>query len=127
MRNKFLGTGEPGYHPVRKIKICLRGIALAARYDFSVGYKLVLSVVVLVLAVALRDTADMLLVVVATALMLTAEIFNSALEAVCDYLTEEEDERVGAIKDMAAAAVGMAIAAWVAVIAGEVGLVLYHQ
>ncbi|GAB7082099.1 diacylglycerol kinase [Megalodesulfovibrio paquesii] len=124
MRNKFLGTGQPGYHPLRKIRVCLHGLALAVRYDFSVAYKLGLSAVVLVVAVLLRDTVDVLLVAVATAQMLMAEIFNSALEAVCDYLTAREDRRVGAIKDMAAAAAGLSIAAWVAVLVGEVVLVL---
>lgn len=122
MRNKFLGTGQPGYHPLRKIRICLNGLALAMRYDFSVAYKLVLSAVVLVVAVLLRDTMDVLLVAVATAQMLMAEIFNSALEAVCDYLTAREDRRVAAIKDMAAAAAGLSIAAWVAVLVGEMVL-----
>ncbi|AGW14980.1 diacylglycerol kinase [Megalodesulfovibrio gigas] len=122
MRNKFLGTGQPGYHPLRKIRICLHGLALAMRYDFSVAYKLALSAVVLAVALLMRDTVDVLLVAVATAQMLMAEIFNSALEAVCDYLTAREDRRVAAIKDMAAAAAGLSIAAWVAVLVGEVVL-----
>ena len=29
MRNKFLGTGEPGYHPLRKIKV-IKDISAAA-------------------------------------------------------------------------------------------------
>lgn len=122
MRNKFLGTGEPGFHPLRKMQIWIRGLALAVRYDFSVAYKLVLSVIVLALAIIMRETVDVLLVLLATALMLMGELFNSALEAVCDYLTDEEDPRIAAIKDMASAGVALSIIAWVAVLVGEVVL-----
>lgn len=41
MRNKFLGTGEPGFHPFRKIRIMLAGLRFVFRYEFSVAYKLV--------------------------------------------------------------------------------------
>lgn len=47
MRNKFLGQGEYGYHPIRKIKVCLSGLRYAIRYDFSVAYKIYLSLFML--------------------------------------------------------------------------------
>jgi diacylglycerol kinase (ATP) len=50
----------------------------------------------------------------ATGLMLVAEIFNMAIEALCD-----RDERMGAIKDVAAAAAGVAIAVWELTLAYE--------
>ena len=43
MRNKFLGTGTPGYHPVRKVRTVISGLRYAVLYDASVAYKLVLS------------------------------------------------------------------------------------
>jgi diacylglycerol kinase (ATP) len=45
MRNKFLGTGEPGFHPFRKIRIMPAGLRFVFRYEFSVAYKLVLFMV----------------------------------------------------------------------------------
>lgn len=51
MRNKFLGTGEPGYHPIRKLRVIWSGLRSAALYDFSVAYKLVLSAVLLIVVV----------------------------------------------------------------------------
>ena len=39
-------------------------------------------------------------------------------------LQTDEDAKIGAIKDMAAAAAGLSIAAWVAVLVGEVVLAL---
>jgi len=119
MRNKFLGTGQPGFHPWRKLKVIASGLRYAVLYDLSVAYKVVLSVAVLVFAFAYRAWVDFLLVMLATAVMLAAEIFNSAVEAICDYLQAAEDEKIKAIKDMAAAATGVAILAWVLVIAFE--------
>ena len=54
MRNKFLGVGEPGYDPMRKLRTILAGLRYAVLSDFSVAYKLVLSVIVLVTAFALN-------------------------------------------------------------------------
>ena len=38
MKNKFLDTGDNGYHPLRKFKIILSGLKYAVIYDFSVMY-----------------------------------------------------------------------------------------
>ena len=119
MRNKFLGTGQPGFNPWRKLKVITSGLRYAVLYDMSVAYKVVLSLVVLVFAFAYRAWVDFLMVMLATAVMLSAEIFNSAVEAICDYLQTAEDEKIKAIKDMAAAATGVAILAWVLVLAFE--------
>lgn len=119
MRNKFLGTGQPGFHPWRKLKVIASGLRYAVLYDMSVAYKVVLSLAVLVFAFTYRAWVDFLLVMLATAVMLAAEIFNSSVEAICDYLQTAEDEKIKAIKDMAAAATGVAILAWVLVIAFE--------
>ncbi|MDG4549392.1 MAG: diacylglycerol kinase [Candidatus Contendobacter sp.] len=116
MRNKFLGTGEPGYHPLRKIKIVLSGLRFAVFYDFSVAYKMVLSAIVLVLALIFQQWVDFELILLATGLVLMAELFNSAIEAVCDFLETRENEKIRAIKDIAAAAVGISIAVWLTVI-----------
>lgn len=119
MRNKFLGTGEPGYHPLRKLRVVLSGLRYAVIYDFSVAYKLVLSAMVLALAIALRAWVDVLLIMLVTALVLIAELLNSAIEAVCDFIETRHNEKIGIIKDIAAAAVGISILAWVIVMAVE--------
>ncbi|GFK92937.1 hypothetical protein NNJEOMEG_00765 [Fundidesulfovibrio magnetotacticus] len=119
MRNKFLGTGEPGFNPWRKIKVIVSGLRFAVLCDWSVAYKVVLSALVLVLSFVYRAWVDALLVLLATAVMLASEIFNSAVEAVCDYLQTAEDAKIKAIKDMAAAATGVCILAWVLVLVFE--------
>lgn len=121
MRHKFLGIGEPGYHPLRKIATVISGLRYAVLYDWSVTYKLVLSVLVLAVAFAMRAWLDFALILLATAFVLFAEIINSAIEALCDFVEERHNEKIKIIKDMAAAAVGIAILSWVTVIAVEVG------
>ena len=112
MRNKFLGTGQKGYHPIGKIKVVLSGLKYAVRYDFSVTYKLCLSVMVLVIFFFFRQWIDFLLLAAATAMMLQAELFNSAIEAICDFLTTKENHKVKVIKDISAAATGICILLW---------------
>lgn len=119
MRNKFLGTGQPGYHPLRKLKTVLSGLRYAALYDFSVGYKLALSALLVVAAFWARQWVDVLLIVLATALVLIAEMLNTAIEALCDFVEDRQNEKIGIIKDISAAAVGVSIAAWMLIVAVE--------
>ena len=119
MRHKFLGTGDPGYHPLRKLRTVISGLRYAVVYDFSVAYKLVLSALVLSAAFALRAWVDLLLILVVTALVLVAEILNSAIEALCDFVETRHNERIKVIKDIAAAAVGISIFIWFVVLIVE--------
>ncbi|MGL5823654.1 MAG: diacylglycerol kinase, partial [Nocardioides sp.] len=79
MRNKFLGTGEAGYHPLRKIRVVIAGLHFAVRYDFSVTYKLVVSIAFISTAGLLRQWVDFVVILLATGLVLTAELLNSAI------------------------------------------------
>jgi hypothetical protein len=69
MRNKFLGTGEAGYHPLRKLRTICSGLRYAVIYDFSVAWKLVFSLLVLAAALLLRDSIDLVLIIVVTAMV----------------------------------------------------------
>jgi len=120
MRNKFTDETSPGYHPVRKVRVVVAGLSFAVRHDFSVAYKVVLSLVLVVGSAALQRWVDFVVIVLATGVVLTAELFNSAVEGVCDYLETGYDPRIGAIKDVAAAAVGVSILAWLVVVGYEV-------
>jgi diacylglycerol kinase (ATP) len=120
MRHKFLGTGEPGYHPLRKLRTIGSGLRYAVIYDFSVAWKLVFSLCILVAALFARAWVDSLLIVVVTALVLVSEIMNSAIEALCDFVEIRHNEKIGIIKDIAAAAAGIAIFTWLLVLGFEV-------
>ena len=124
MRHKFLGTGEPGYHPLRKIRTVISGLRYAVMYDWSVTYKLILSVLVLAVAFSARAWVDFLLILVVTAFVLVAEIFNSAIEALCDFVETRHNEKIKVIKDIAAAAVGISILVWLIVLGVELARLL---
>lgn len=119
MQNKFLGTGESGYRPIKKIKVVLSGLRFAVLHDFSVMYKLALSVFVVVPTFFFSSYVDVAVIMLATGVMLAAEMFNTAIEAICDFMMTDYDEKIGIIKDIAAAATGITIFVWVVVLAIE--------
>jgi diacylglycerol kinase (ATP) len=120
MRNKFLDTGSSGYNPVRKVTVALRGLYFAIRFDFAVAYKIVISTILLAGFFYYRQWLDFGIVLVATGLMLVSEIFNTAIEAVCDFVEDKENEKIGIIKDIAAGAAGLSIFIWFLIIFIEV-------
>ena len=109
----------PGYHPLKKIRIILKGIHVAVITDFSVAYKLVLSLPILVLACVFYKWVDLTIVLLATGMMLLGELFNSAIENLCDFVEPEQNPQIGIIKDIAAAAAGIGIFVWAAILIGE--------
>ena len=121
MHNKFLNTGQHGYHPIRKIMVCISGLRYAVRYDFSVSYKLVLSTIILAVSFIFRQWIDFLLIMAATGQVLIAEMFNSAIEALCDFIETKENQKIKVIKDIAAAAAGISILIWTVILCVEVG------
>jgi diacylglycerol kinase len=120
MRNKFLGTGEQGYSIGRKLRTIVSGLRYGVVYDFSVAYKMGLSVDILVAATIFHRYVDVLLLLLATGLVLVTEILNSAIEALCDFVEERHNEKIKVIKDIAAAAAGISIFVWLVVFIVEV-------
>lgn len=126
MKNKFLGTGNEGYNPFRKFKVIMAGLRFAAVSDLTVLYKIVISIVIIIPVFIFNSWLDASIIVLATAIMLSAELFNTAIEAICDFMKTDYDEKIGIIKDIAAAATGIAIFAWVAVLIIEVIALISH-
>lgn len=54
-----------------------------------------------------------------TGVVLAAELFNTAIEALCDFVETRHNEKIRIIKDIAAAGTGVAILAWWIVLAAE--------
>lgn len=119
MRNKFLGTGERGYHPLRKLKVCLSGLRYAILYDFSVAYKVILSLMILSVCFYYRQWVDFIGVFAATGLMVICEMFNTTIESLCDFVENRENEKIRVIKDIAAAATGISIVIWLIILFSE--------
>ena len=110
----------PGYDPIKKIKVVLKGLKVAVITDFSVAYKLVLSIPILLVACMFYRWVDLNIILLATGMMLLAELFNSAIEVLCDFVEPQHNPQIGAIKDSAAAAAGIAIFVWGAILIIEV-------
>ena len=110
----------PGYHPIKKIKVVLKGLKVAVIADFSVAYKLVLSIPILLVACMFYRWVDLNIILLATGMMLLAELFNSAIEVLCDFVEPQHNPQIGTIKDIAAAAAGIAIFVWAAILIIEV-------
>ncbi len=106
----------PGYDPIKKIKVVLKGLNSAVITDFSVAYKLVLSIPILIIACVLYRWVDLSIILLATGMMLLAELFNSAIEILCDFVEPQQNPQIGTIKDIAAAAAGVAIFVWAAIL-----------
>lgn len=119
MKNKFLDTGEHGYHPLRKFKVILSGLRYAVIYDFSVMYKVIISILIFIPVVIYKEWLDASLIILATGVMLAAEMFNSAIEAICDFMETRHNEKIKIIKDIAASATGVTIFVWIVVICIE--------
>jgi diacylglycerol kinase (ATP) len=45
---------------------------------------------------------------------------NSAIEALCDFIETRHNDKIGIIKDIAAASVGVAMLAWLLVLGFEI-------
>ena len=120
MKNKFLDTGEKGYHPLKKIKVVVSGLRFAVLTDFSVMYKIVLSMIILIPTMMFNGPLDASIIVLSTGIMISAEIFNTAIEAICDFMKTDYDEKIGIIKDVSAAATGVTIIVWLFVLGIEI-------
>jgi diacylglycerol kinase len=120
---KRSGRGSGG-----KLRNVGRGLFYAVRNDRSVTLLLPVSVVGLAASAILARWVDVVVLVVVTGQALTAELMNTALEKLCDVVQSGHDERIGRIKDVAAAAAGISLAAWVVVLLYEylrLGLLLF--
>jgi len=107
---------SPSYRPLRKLKVILAGLHVAVVSDFSVAYKVVLSVPVLGGAFLFRQWVDVSLILLAMGLMLISELFNSAIEVLCDFVEPQQNDHIRVSKDIAAAAAGLSILVWAAIL-----------
>ena len=87
--------------------------------DASVATILPVSAAVVVASIVFSRWVDLALVSVVTVQALAAELSNTALEKLCDFVEPRHNRKVGAIKDVAASAAGVTILAWVGVVIYE--------
>ena len=102
---------------VQSVRYALHGLKIAWQEELSFR----IQVVAMMLALALGyfceiSSVEWLFLLLAIGVVLSAEVFNTALEELCDKYKTDPDPHIGKIKDLAAAAV--LITSFVAIIVG---------
>lgn len=97
------------------------GIKAAIRTQHNIWIHLTAAVLVLVFGFLFRlSTFEWIAISMAIGMVLSAEIFNSAIELLTDMVSPEINPKAGRVKDMAAGAVLIA-----AITAAVIGLIIF--
>src|SRR4051812_33421085 len=87
----------------------LNGIKIAWQEEAHFKFHMTAASIALLASWAFHITeTQFLLVIAAIGMVMSAEIFNAALEEICDKYTSENDPHIRKIKDLAAGAVFVA-------------------
>ncbi|MCJ7932420.1 MAG: diacylglycerol kinase [Chryseobacterium sp.] len=100
-----------------------RGVFFMVKTERNFQIELLAFFVNLFLIFYLRlSGTDAALILIVSFAVLSAEIFNTAIERICDIIQPDFDKRIGFIKDIAAGAVALMAAASVGV-----GILVYWK
>lgn len=99
----------------------MKGIFTAIRTQHNIWVQITVAILVVIAGLWLDiSIAEWLFIIFAIGFVLSAEIFNSAIEMLVDLVTPEYNQKAGLIKDMAAGAVLIA-----AITAAIIGLLVF--
>lgn len=118
---KFISMRKP---PIYKSLLnAIRGVFLMLKSErnFQLEFFALLINVFLIFYLKLSNIDTVLILMVSFA-VLTAEIFNTALEKICDFIHPESDKRIGFVKDISAGAVIL-----MAILSVIVGVLVYWK
>ncbi|HVZ57498.1 MAG TPA: diacylglycerol kinase [Chitinophagaceae bacterium] len=105
------------YARLRSIRHALRGLAVALGSEHNLWIHTAATVLVVLLSFLLHvSREELLVIVVVTGMVWSAELFNSAVERIMDFVSPQHHEKVKMIKDVAAA--GVLLAALTALVTG---------
>ena len=91
---------------LRSFGYALKGVRVAWQEEFNFRFEAAIAVAALLLSWLLHISKDEFLTILfLIGFVFTAEIFNTALEELCDKFSSEHDPHIGKIKDLAAGAV----------------------
>ncbi|WP_347217723.1 diacylglycerol kinase family protein [Chryseobacterium sp.] len=100
-----------------------RGVFMMVKTERNFQIELLAFFINLFLIFYLRLTStDAALILIASEAVLSAEIFNTDIEKLCDIIQPDFDKRIGFIKDIAAGAVVLT-----AVVSVIIGVVVYWK
>ena len=106
---------------LRSFKFAFRGVGVLFREEHNAWVHLIAAVLAIAAGFIFRiSLLEWALVAFAIGLVFAAEVFNSALERVCDIVQPAQDKRIGDIKDLCAAAVLLC-----AIAAAAIGLLIF--
>lgn len=106
---------------VRSLYYALAGILRFFKTEHNAWLHLAATIVVLVLAMICRfNSTEMVLLVFAVGFVWAAELFNTCIEKMMDFISTERHPQIKVIKDMAAGAVLIA-----AITSLVMGLILF--
>jgi diacylglycerol kinase len=98
-----------------------KGLAESVRTQFNIRFHFVSTLVAISLAFYFElSTGEWCFILLSIGLMWTAELLNTAIEYLTDFVSPEFNDLAGKVKDIAAAAVLMA-----ALVSATVGLLIF--
>ncbi len=100
------------YHPVTNHLYAIRGFYDALRLEHSLKIQFSLGLATIIISLLLQSYSLAIINFMMTILVMSGEMFNTAIERLCDLIQPERDERVRIIKDIAAAAVLTLAVGW---------------
>ena len=104
---------------LRSLSHAIRGVSHLLRFEHNARLHLFFAVIAVALGIWLHISAvEWLVVILCIGFVISAELFNTAIEVLADQVTHENNKEIGDVKDMSAA--GVLIAALAAVVAGLV-------
>ena len=98
----------------RALVVALNGIKLALRSEQMFREEFALAILVPAALWALGGHFEILPIIVLTLLVFVAELFNTAIEKLCDFVEPNSSPAIGSIKDMACAGVFLSKMAYLA-------------
>lgn len=104
---------------LKSIRYALDGVVAFFRSEPNAVIHLVATVLVIILSVVVKlQQAELLTIVIVTGLVWMAELFNTAIEKIMDFISPDKHPAIRFIKDISAA--GVLISALVALVAGGI-------
>lgn len=91
---------------IKSIKDAFNGISSALKSEQNIQIQVVTGLILLPICMVLEITVtEWCFVLCCVSLVLSTELINTALEKLCDVITQDKNPKIGLIKDVAAGAV----------------------
>jgi len=91
---------------ILRMGFAISGLRYAINCEKSIRFQLICALLMLLLMLVLQPALYWwAIVLIVMVMVVAAEMFNTAIESICDFIQPENDERIKNIKDVAAGAV----------------------